>query len=77
MKNIKQMDNVEFVKHIMQTGSPMNQLFVLDSLIKWADYIVKHEKEVLESLKDTMIYGPAWIESAKHVQKMFELRNKE
>lgn len=75
MKNIKQMDNVEFVKHIMQTGSPMNQLFVLDSLIKWADYIVKHEKEVLKQLDNTMIYGPAWVEAAKHVQKMFELRN--
>lgn len=75
MKDITKMDNAEFVKHIMNTGSPMNQLFVLDSLIKWSDYIIKHEKEVLDSLKDTMIYGPAWVDAAKHVQKMFELRN--
>lgn len=71
------MNNVEFVKHIMQTGSPMNQMFVLDSLIKWSNYIVTHKEETLKQLENTMIYGPAWVEAAEHVQKMFELRHKE
>ena len=71
------MNNVEFVTHVMNSGSPMNQLFVLDALLKWSEYIVKNEKEVLDSLKGTMIYGPAWVESAKHVQAKFEERHKE
>jgi len=70
------MDNVEFVEHMMSMGSPMNQIFILDALDKWSRHIIKNEAEVLETFKNTMFHGPSWVESAKHVQKMFDLREK-
>lgn len=75
MKNLKDLDNIEFVTHIMATGSPMNQIFVIDALEKWSNYIIKHEKEVIEQFKDTMIHGPAWVDAAKHVQSMLKKRH--
>lgn len=76
-KPIDKMTNVEFVAHVMNSGSPMNQLFVLDALQKWSEYIVKNEAEVLKSFENTMIYGPAWVAAARHVQEKFAERNKE
>lgn len=75
MKDLTKMDNVEFVAHIMQTGSPMNQLFVLDALDKWSSYIIKNEAEVLKSFENSIIYGPAWVAAAKHVQEKFNARD--
>lgn len=68
------MNNIEFVQHIMTTGSPLNQLFVLDALDKWSKYTIKNEKEVLEKLKDTWFNGEAWVEAAHHVQACFNQR---
>lgn len=69
---MKNKTNVQLVKKIMETGSPMNQLFVMDALKKWSDYIIDHEAEVLKQLENTMIYGPAWVDAAKHCRKMLD-----
>ena len=69
---MKNKTNVQVVKKIMETGSPMNQLFVMDALKKWSDYIIKHEAETLKQLENTMIYGPAWVDAAKHVKNMLD-----
>ena len=72
MKNKKQLTNVQLVKKIMETGSPMNQLFVLDALTKWSDHIIENKEETLKQMENTMIYGPAWVESAEHCKKMLD-----
>lgn len=66
--------NVALVEKIMLTGSPMNQLFVMDALIKWSDYIVKNKEQVIKQMEGTMIYGPAWVEAAQHCQDMLNER---
>jgi hypothetical protein len=74
MKKIKN-GNVELVEKIMLTGSPLNQIFVMDALIKWSNHIINNKEEVLKSLENTMIRGPAWIEAAEHCKKMLDERH--
>ena len=68
----KHLTNVQLVKKIMETGSPMNQLFVIDALTKWSNHIVENKEQTLQALEGTMIYGPAWIEAAEHCKNMLD-----
>ena len=68
--------NAQFVTRMMEVGSPMNQLFVLDALDKWSKYIIKNRKVVLKQMKNSFIHGPSWIRAAEHVQNMLNSRSR-
>ena len=68
MKNIKSLSNVDVVKQIMSTGSPLNQVFVLECLDKWSSYIINNEEKVRKQMENHMIHPDAWIACAQHVR---------
>lgn len=72
MKNKKHLTNVQVVKQIMESGSPMNQLFVMECIIKWSNIIIENEKDVLKRLENTMVHGPAWVDAAKHCKRLMD-----
>lgn len=61
--------NVEFLSRVMSFGSPMKQLVVMDAIHKYCEQMIANEPAVLESMKDSMIYGPAWMSAIKEIQK--------
>lgn len=73
----KPTNNVEFIKHYMECGSAMNQMFVHDALSKMAQNIVDNEEQVLKDMGGSMIYGPAWVKCAKdYLQQADEFYNR-
>lgn len=64
-------NNIEFLMDYMEWGSPLNQMFVVDAVIKQAERIVNNEEEVLKSMENNFIHGPAWVQAAKEfLQKL-------
>lgn len=72
MKNKKRLTNTQVVKQIMETGSPLNQLFVIDALSKWSDHITKNDKKVIDQMNNTMINGQAWVDAAWHCKNILD-----
>lgn len=66
--------NVELLTEIMSFGSPMKQLVVMDAVYKYCEQIIENEAAVLESMKDGMIYGPAWVSACKEIKKSIDER---
>lgn len=46
-------------------ANPVHQLFVLESLARYAGQCIEHEKQLLEGMKDSGIDGEAWLHAAK------------
>lgn len=57
--------NTDVVEFYMTFGSPMNQLFVMEAIQRYAKDVVKHQEGLRESMKNHPIEPNAWIESAE------------
>ena len=67
MKN-KRPTNIQLVKQVMETGSPLNQVFVLECMDKWSSYILDNQDKVRKQMENHMIHPDAWIGCAQHVR---------
>lgn len=56
--------NLERVTRFMDYGSPMNQLFVIESINRYAKQIIKNPKTVRKGMKNSPINSNAWIAAA-------------
>ena len=66
---MKQTNNIEKVVQFMNSN-PMNQLFVLESVSRYAKQVVENKEQLLEAMKDSMVSGEAWIKSAENWNKI-------
>lgn len=57
--------NVEFVTRLMEEGSPMCQLVVIEALTKYTGRVIANEAAVLESFAGSMIDGPSWVAACR------------
>ena len=64
----KKLTNVQLVKKIMETGSPLNQMFVIDALDKWSSHILDNQEKIRKQMENHMIHPDAWIGCAQHVR---------
>ena len=65
-RTTKSKSNVERVTEYMEYGSPLNQCFVIEALTKWAEATIKNKAQIIASLENSMISGPAWIQCAEN-----------
>ena len=65
---MKKLNNVQVVEQIMSSGSPLNQVFVLECMDKWSSYILDNQEKVRKQMENHMIHPDAWIQCAQHVR---------
>jgi hypothetical protein len=46
----------------------MLAVFVVDAAAKFADKVIAEEAAVIESMKNSLVSGEAWVEAAKNVK---------
>jgi hypothetical protein len=59
--------NVEAITDIMESGSPLRQMFVVDAIGKLADAVVA-DAETFKADTNGIIYGPAWLKVAEEIK---------
>lgn len=64
--------NVDRIVKYANFGSPLNQIFLIDALVKVSQAVVAHQDEVRENMKAAPVNPEAWIECAKEALKQFE-----
>lgn len=69
--------NVELITKFMEFGSPMNQMFVIEAINRYAKMVIDQQDELRVSMKDHMIHPEAWIQSAKDFVECSKIRNDE
>lgn len=68
----KAMTNAEFVKDFMTFGSPMNQVWLLEAICKYAEQCVESKEAMIEAMQDGFISGEAWVAAAEEWQKRWQ-----
>ena len=68
---MKNKTNVQRIKHIMEFSEhgALMQLFIIDALIKYSAEVVKNEKLLKESMKDSFVTPEAWVGCAKELNE--------
>jgi hypothetical protein len=68
---MKNKTNVQHIKHIMEYSKhgALMQAFVIDALIKYSAEVVKNEKLLKESMKDSFVTPEAWVGCAKELNE--------
>jgi len=80
MNDTKRMDNVEFMTHLLTSGScptgALSHCFIYDALGKFADRVVDNADECRETMKNSFIHPEGWIATAKWIKEELDNRNK-
>jgi hypothetical protein len=80
MNNKKRMDNVEFMKYLLTSGScptgAMSNAFIYDALGKFADHVVENADDCREKMKNSFIHPEGWIATAKWIKRELDERMK-
>ena len=80
MSNKKRMNNVEFMKYLLTSGScptgAMSQCFIIDAIIKHADRVVDNADEYRKKMKNSFIHPEGWIATATWIKETMDNRNK-
>ena len=68
---MKNKTNVERIKHIMEYSEhgALMQLFIIDALSKYSEHVVKNEKELKDSMRNSFIHPGAWVGCAKELNE--------
>ena len=64
MKN-KPKTNVEIVEMFMTHGSPMNQMFVIEAINRYAEQLIKNKEQVIKEMNSSWINGQSWVGCAE------------
>lgn len=57
--------NVDMITDFMERGSALNQMFVVDAVVKLAELILENKEEVLKRMEGGFVHGPAWVKCAE------------
>lgn len=60
----KRETNVQFVKRIMEYGSPLRQAFVIEAISKYAAACAKEDAKTFDS---PFLHGASWVQVAKEI----------
>lgn len=66
------MTNIEFLTEFMSWGNFVNQVFVMDAIIKSAKNIVDNKDYLLKEMKDPLIHPKDWIQSAEEFLELYK-----
>ena len=68
---MKNKTNVQRIKHIMEYSEhgALMQLFIIDALFKYSEHIMKNEKELKKSMRNSFIHPDAWVGCAKELNE--------
>lgn len=82
MKNVKKMNNVEFVQYVMESAGitgPMKQMFIMQAIPQYCKQVIAEKDKLLaQAEKDeaegklSVISIPAWIASAEEILALFD-----
>ncbi len=61
--------NVERVTEFMNFGSPLNQIFIMESVRRHVEDILLNADAVRAAMKDSFINADAWIQCAQEWKK--------
>lgn len=64
MSKRKNETNVQFVKRIMEYGSPLRQAFVIEAISKYAAACAKEDPKTFDC---AWLSGAAWVQVAKEI----------
>jgi hypothetical protein len=67
--------NIELITKFLEFGSPMNQIFVIEAISRYAKLVIDQQDELRVSMKDHLIHPEAWIQSAKDFLECSEKRS--
>jgi hypothetical protein len=67
---MKNKTNVQIVTSYMNTGSPLNQVFVIEAITKYAEQVRNQRLTVIDSMKNTFVSGEAWVQCADEWAKI-------
>ncbi len=73
---MKPLSNEDKILHYITYGSPMNQAFLLDAVLKQAYRIVENKDEVRKSMAESFIHPDSWIAAAESAIKHLEMDSK-
>lgn len=68
-KNIKPQTNIERIVDFMERGNPLNQVFVIEALDRYAKEILANKEKVIEENQHSIIHPNSWIKCAEGWQK--------
>jgi hypothetical protein len=60
--------NTQRVTEYMDFGSPLKQAFVIEAISRYANEVVKNQKEIHSGMKHSFVSPDAWIACAKDWQ---------
>lgn len=72
-KSASRETNVQFVKRIMEYGSPLRQAFVIEAISKYAKACAKEDAKVFDS---PFLHGASWKQVAVEIEAMMVERFK-
>lgn len=65
----KRETNVQAVKRLMESGSPLMQAFVIEAITKYANVCAEQPAEVFDS---SLLHGQAWVDCGKRAKQWSE-----
>ena len=65
--------NSEAINYYIDFGSALNQVFLIDAVLKFSREIVKNKDTVRELMKDSFVHPDAWITCAKQAIEILDL----
>lgn len=72
LKILEIMTNTELIEKFMEWGSPLNQVFVMEALNRYANLVIEEQDELRKSMVDHLIHPEAWIKCAKDFRKLYD-----
>lgn len=73
---MKQKNNVEFVKELMEFSKfgTLSQIFIIEAILRYANEIVENQEKVKKEMHRHFIHPDAWIGAASEIKEKFEKR---
>ena len=61
----KQKTNVQIVEMFMTEGTPMNQMFVIEAVNRYAEQLIKNKEQVIKEMDSSWVNGRSWVGCAE------------
>jgi len=68
----KRMTNADFVRDFMIYGSPMQQVWLIEAVCKYAEQCVENKDEMIALMQYGLISGESWVAAAEEWQKRWK-----
>ena len=65
----KPKSNEDRIREYISYGSPMNQAFLIEAVVRYANEIITNEAAVREQMEGSFIHPDSWIAAAKSARE--------